>query len=740
LTTQAATHAPAPTAAGLGWALALAALAFAFQLPIFDRWFSFMDEGHMLLYADLIAQGGELYRDATVYPLPGAFYLLALLFRVFEPSNLLARWVVVVEFSAFAALGFLLLRRLLPLAWALGGVLWLLVYKVWTFPHWHMYSYSTTALLLQLAALLVLLGALEGGSRARLALSGLLFGLGVLVKQDYGAAALLTLLSTLALFCAATPRGERRAFPALLACWVAPALCVGAATGLYFWQRGLLGDLLQFTVFNHFTGISSYPYSTFPPLFPLFEQDPTLRGRAASAFVPGILLTSDWQRFAASALYRESAVVDTALKLFYYLPWLVVGAGALRLARLRGELRDPARRRRALAEWALWATGASYLLIVSLNRPQDYVHLAVLYWPILFLALVHAHALLRGRRALAWLLAALLALPAGGALAYTGVLWWRIRSEHTAPIPSPRAGIYVRPAQAELFGQLIAYVQQNSEPDEPVAMMPYFPILAFYAERRGPHRSSYIVWPFPETPDRDRRVIEAMEASRTDLVIWNFTQFTVFNPVSEYAPELFAYLVENFEVERVFGTEVWGYKLAGLRRRPEPSAGAALLSAATPLEVTLRGSWTPPRPVEPDERARFAELAPWPFRAALALRPSRGGRTVVSLPLAVPPGARLRTAVAVHPQNWYHADPAWSEFEIAVVDGDEREALYRRRLRPTPDLADRGWFELDLPLASWGGRRVELEFSASTNKPSGENLLQAGFALPRIVAAAPEPR
>ena len=44
----------------------IVAVAFVYQLPFFDRWFSFMDEGHILLYADMIANGGELYRDATV--------------------------------------------------------------------------------------------------------------------------------------------------------------------------------------------------------------------------------------------------------------------------------------------------------------------------------------------------------------------------------------------------------------------------------------------------------------------------------------------------------------------------------------------------------------------------------------------------------------------------------------------------------------------------------------------------
>ena len=53
--------------------LGVVAAALAVQLPFYDRWVSFMDEGHILAFADILAKGGELYRDATLYPLPGAF-------------------------------------------------------------------------------------------------------------------------------------------------------------------------------------------------------------------------------------------------------------------------------------------------------------------------------------------------------------------------------------------------------------------------------------------------------------------------------------------------------------------------------------------------------------------------------------------------------------------------------------------------------------------------------------------
>jgi len=730
-------------AAGPGALLVVIAAALAFQLPIYDRWFSFMDEGHMLLYADLITQGGELYGDATVYPLPGAFYLLALIFEIFEPSNLVARWVVVVEFTVFAALIFLLLRRALPLHYALAGFLLLLVYRVWAFPHWHMYNYSTTALLIQMAALFVLLTSLERESRGGVAWAGLLFGFGVLVKQDYGAVALLALVSLLVLHATTRARAGAPTVPVLLGCFLAPASAVGAATGLYFWHHDLLGDLLRFTVFNHFAGMSEYPYSTFPSFFPLFEQDAQLRGAAASAFIPGILLTSDWRNFAASDLYRQTAIVDTALKFYYYLPYFVVAASALRLWWCRGELRDPLRRQRYLVEYAFWAFAAGFVLLVSLNRPQDYVHLAVLYFPLLLLGLFPIHALLRSRRVIAWLLALLFVVPASAAGSYTADLWWRIRTHHTAPIDSPRAGILVTEDQAALFNELLAYIRENSAPEEPIAVMPYFPLLTFYAERKGPHRSSYIVWPYPEIPDRDRRVIEAMEQTQTQLVIYNFTQFTVFNLVAEYAPELYEYLVGKWEIERIFTTRGWGYKLAALRRREEPTQGrlwsevggpGGTSSIAPPGDLSVWPDEGPPRPIEPSQRAKWAQLSPWPFRPALALQPTRQGRTTLRVPVEVPPGAQLRTAVAVHPKRWYHGDPAWAEFQLSVVEGEQGQTLFQRRLRPASEPRDRGWIEVELPLDAWAGQSVVLEFSTSTNKHSGESLLEAGWALPRIVS------
>lgn len=720
------------------WLLA-ALLAFAIQLPFFDRWFSFMDEGHILQFADLISRGGELYRDGTVYPLPGAFWLLAAAFRVVEPSILVARWIVVVEYTLFVLLVLLWLRRLLSPPWLLLAFVLLLLYRFWSFPHWQMYSYSTTAMLVLLTALLSLVRFLETRRKAWLALAGFWFGLGVLCKQDYGAAALLAVCIVLPVYARAS--GRKEALLALFAIFLGPAALVGGVTGLHFLREGFLADVLRLTVANHFVGIASYEYPAFPDLFPLFGQDSALRvDRGRAQYMPALLFTADWPGLRESWFYRETALYDLALKIFYYAPWPIVLAATLRLVRRRATLGQPAARPAYLAELLLVAFAASLTLLVTLNRPQDYVHLIVLYWPLLAIGIVLVRAALAGRPRLAALVVPALALCVGGVALYTARLIERFIMHHSAPIELARAGVRVRPVEARLLEAVVHHVRANTAPDEPIGVIPYYPIVHFLSERPAPHRSSYIVWPFPELPDRDRQIAAAMDAQGTRVVIYNFTQFAVFPTFEEFAPALFDYLVAHYDLERVFSYDLDGYALAALRRRAGPPEGRPLPQLSE-IGVRIESPIGPPRPIVPGERAGVAALEPWPFRSALALRPSaRGGRTVATLALDVPAGARLRTAVAVNPQLW-HFDPVEVHFGLDLEAGGRRETLYERRLMPATRLEDRAWFEVEVPLGPWAGRHVALEFSTRVDAPAGERLRMAGWAEPRLVGPpAPDPR
>lgn len=721
--------------------LLVAIVTFAFQLSFFDRWFSIMDEGHMLQFSDIVANGGMLYRDASSYPLPGAFYLLALAFRIFEPSILLSRWIVVLEFTAFAVVVFLLLRRLVSPAYAVLGVALLLLYRVWAFPHWQMYNYSTTALLVLATSLLVLVRFLTTGDRRVLAVAGLLFGLGVFCKQDYGAAMLLGVSLTLVVHARSGPRESREPLLPLFASFLVPAAAVGAAAGLHFWMQGQLASVVQLTVLKHLVGISTFDYQSFPSLFPLFQQDPTLR--SPEGFFnnfPAIVSTVDGRAAMESALYTRTAFYDTAIKALIYGPNLLILGGAVRLWRLRSALSAPGERERYLREFALFSVAAALVLLIAVYKPQDYLHLAVHYWAFLCLAVVYAHALLHGKRALTWLVAALLLAPAGAVVGYTGKLMWKFREIHSERVPGDRAGIYAKPRETQLLGELVDYVRANSSPEERVAAMPYFPIVQFLADRDGPHAASYIVWPFPEYPDRDQRIIDAMEETNTSLVLYNFTQFPNFPPVREYAPDLFEYLVDHFETDRVFNDAAFGYKLAGLRRQGPLPRGRVLFGTAG-NEGTLRIE-TPAgaiREIPAGQRSSWVEATNWPFRPVLAVRPTaRGRRTVLSLPVDVPAaGATLRTAIGIHPDFWFRYPPSWARFSIEVVSDGERAVLFTRSLDPHQVLEDRGWFDVDLSLDDYAGRRIAVEFANSTALPIGETPSMGGWGTPMLVVREP---
>ena len=89
-------------------------------------------------------------------------------------------------------------------------------------------------------------------------------------------------------------------------------MAVGAATALHFVRQGLFGEFIQFTVLNHFVGMASYEYPSFPSLFPVFGQDPQLRsGAGMASYLPAIVHIFDLSRLSESA--RQSAPFTPSL-------------------------------------------------------------------------------------------------------------------------------------------------------------------------------------------------------------------------------------------------------------------------------------------------------------------------------------------------------------------------------------------------------------------------------------------
>jgi hypothetical protein len=647
---------------------------------------------------------------------------------------LVARWAVVVEFALFVPIVHDLLRRMLTPAFALAAVPLLWAWRLWAFPHWQMYSYSTTALLLFAVSLRLLVAHLESERRAPLVASGLVFGLGVFVKQDYGAAMLLATLGALGVAARTRPPATR-AFGARAALFLAPAAAVGALAGLHFLAQGVLADVLRFSVWTHAFGTATFPFSSFAWPWELALQNPALRTPAGIAIhFPPLVWTLDWSRATGGALFTRTPLYELYVLAVLYGPWLLLAVSGLRQWRARARLRDPVWRAPALAELALWATGAGFCALGHVAKPQDYLHWAVLTWPFVALVVLEASALWRARRRLAlWLAVPLLPACAAG-LAYTAFLAFELRAQNSEPVQLARAaGLHVPPADARLLEDLVATVEKETAPGETIAVYPYFPLLHFLADRRGPHRSGYIVWPVPEIEDRDGALIDAMEAQHVRLVLYHFTQFLTLPPVESYAPKLYRYLVDRFEAFAAFSAGPFGYKFEALRRDDTAPPGRPLLGDALGGTLRIEQSGAA-RDVAGAERDAMLRREAWPFRPALALQPTRDGASVLALPLRAAPGERLQTAIGAHPQKWFAVPPARTAFRIAVVADDARTVLYERTLDPQRRLQDRGWFEVDVPLDAVAGRDAWLELSTSTDAVSGESPLAAGFAEPRLVA------
>ena len=724
--------------------LAVAVGAVLFQLPFFDRWFSGMDEGHMLQYADILARGGAMYRDAYIYPLPGAFYLLAGLFRIFEPSILLSRCVVVVEFAIFAALVFVLMKGITGSACALLAVVLMGLYRIWAFPHWQIYSYSTTALLLVLATLLLAVRAAERPGRLPAVGAGLVAGLAVFCKQDYGGIGLLVGALVLVVAARTDPEAAQCRLAPRIVPYLGGAALVGLAAGLHFALEGTLGEAIRMTVIAPFRALDRFAFTAFPPLLPIFKQDPLFRSPlGTSVYFPALAVTTDLAGVVNNRLYRETAVIDTLLKFFYYGPWLIVAVSAGRLPRLGRELRDLAGRGAGLRELGLFFLALLLLTWVFRNRPQDYVHLAVVYWPILLLPLAGLAAVTRGRpRARSAALGAVALLAAVWAVESLEAVS-KLRSLHSERPRAERAGVRVRPAEAEFLDAVVKHVEQEIPHGEPLAVLPYFPMLHFLTGRSAPHPLSYIVWPYGELPGRDARIIEAFDMHGVSQVLYHFNFFQGFPPVEQYAPDLFAYLVDHFEIDRVISSPGWGYRLAVLVREAGPPPGMALTpggSGAVRVRVEgVRGRGGEP----PPEPGRLFRAEVWPFRPVWALRPTRAahGRTVLEVPLPrrVGAGARIATAVGVHPTFWAKFRPTWVRFELGVADVSRTIPLATRVLDPHRNRDHRGWFPLEVTLPADIEPPLRLVLATSSETEVGEDLRMAGWSVPRWLPSGESP-
>src|SRR4029453_4184334 len=350
----------------------------------------------------------DIYIDA---PFPGAFYLLAGWFRLLGPSIWASRLIVVAAFTVLVVCFTRIASVLLPRAGALAVAAVLVCYRVWAFPHWQVYNYSPMAAATLTAAVMLLFEWLARPARAFLVIAGALAGAGILCKQDYGlgvtgALGLFLLLQAALRGTTGDEAGPPRQRPGARRPQIADALpavhftlglvlVLGPALGALAWA-GALRDLVQQAIVVPLRGAMQFAaYARLPPLRPFLGQSPQLRAQMESYF-PSVLLTVNRQEIASSWLWRDTSVWDVTLKALYYLPvasfavaaacWL--GGAAVRALRGAAGIGD-ARRVLVLA----WVGG----FLLAFNRPRDWVHLMMIYPPVLVTAAVSLCGGLRPR-------------------------------------------------------------------------------------------------------------------------------------------------------------------------------------------------------------------------------------------------------------------------------------------------------------------------------------------------------
>ena len=201
------------------------------------------DHGSFATTADVLRQGGMLYRDVWEIKPPGIYYLFAAAFAAFGRSMFAARLLDMLWTLAAAGVLALVGRRLL--SWRAGviGAFCFLAFYALGFDYWHTAQCDGfTSLPLALAALVVLI-AEERRSKSLALSAGALVGLAMLLKFTVAGFLALPLLAVL------TARGEplKGRLPRAL-CYLLGCAAPLALTALLLARAGTLGNMLQIVI------------------------------------------------------------------------------------------------------------------------------------------------------------------------------------------------------------------------------------------------------------------------------------------------------------------------------------------------------------------------------------------------------------------------------------------------------------------------------------------------------------
>jgi len=156
----------------------------------------FADEGYIIYGAKRVLEGQILYKDFFQFYPPGDFYLLALMYKLFGYSFIVARETAVIIDGLINTLLFYLSYKAIKSWYAVLPPLFFLILG---FPNWMQYSHYWSSMLFLFVSLVFFLNYLEQYKNAYLCLTGFFIGITGLFLQTTGAYSALLILLVLIL-------------------------------------------------------------------------------------------------------------------------------------------------------------------------------------------------------------------------------------------------------------------------------------------------------------------------------------------------------------------------------------------------------------------------------------------------------------------------------------------------------------------------------------------------------------
>jgi len=678
--------------------LCLIGLVVAFGLPLCHRGILLSDEGYLLLQSLDLLHGKVLYRDMDAFITPGIWFLLAGAFATFGPSVLISRALSLLAWVALIVVGHRIVAPLTNRSWGLAAGLALMLCSVWSFPAWTFAFYSPFAVVLSLWALERLLSWQRTRSARTLFMTGLLFGLAICFKQNYGVFALAG--ATIGFFGAEIDshwkgNRSRSALARDLGVALSGVVLAGLPFFIYLAAHGALASAWQSLVIHpfEFAGEHDIPYAS---ISDFWKPDLYAHGFGNLTYLCYAMLHSS----PVPLLHAFRGVQRMHVLLYWLAPLTFAIGGVLAIwPRDRTEFRVDVP--------LLTLTSTCGFLFLGVFPRADFNHLMNVYQSVIVAGLPIAANLLgrmathsRTKRAASIALACL-----GVAYAICAIHWYASLLEKLdAPLAQQRGGVLVDPLQAENINAQVRYIVEHSKPGEAVLTVPDLSMLNFLAERPVPS-PYYNMYQHHIGKDQGAGVVSGSEAQHVRLAVTRYDNFFSDRVgLLDYAPILSRYLLTHFRRVLVGGND--DYMVFERRTQPLPYVSA--LDALADCDPISDENWN----VDLRKHLLFSSL--YHRSDSLHEFPSEGVRTRCHLRVPLE-GGSLRLEIGYR-QPYRVTRGTTARAQILVLDGQGSSRIADKTMRILPrssSMRQPPYRSVRLDLAQWAGREIELLFEST---------------------------